>query len=130
MSAMNAEAKRRAKKETTFQKNLKSFGDAVGAASKKGGRKGFAKAGFIGSHAESYVATSKASKKYIKDHESQFSTTKKGKRYLTGDLSVDPNFFGHSKVKKQNIIKNPPKQPKQLGKDKFYGNVKNSIGKR
>ena len=40
----------------------------------------------------------------------------------------DNNFFGHSKVNKQNIVKNPPKQVPQLGKDGFYSNVKNRTG--
>jgi ABC-type uncharacterized transport system substrate-binding protein len=40
----------------------------------------------------------------------------------------DNNFFGHSKVNKQNIVKNPPKQVPQLGKDGFYLNVKNRTG--
>lgn len=41
---------------------------------------------------------------------------------------IDKNFFGHSKVNKQNIVKNPPKQVPQLGKDRFYSNVKNRTG--
>jgi ABC-type uncharacterized transport system substrate-binding protein len=40
----------------------------------------------------------------------------------------DNKFFGHSKVNKQNIVKNPPKQVPQLGKDGFYSNVKNRTG--
>lgn len=47
-----------------------------------------------------------------------------------GDLvNKDNNFFGHSKVNKQNIVKNPPKQVPQLGKDRFYSDVKNNTGK-
>lgn len=44
-------------------------------------------------------------------------------------LAKDKNFFGHSQVNKQNIVKNPPKQVPQLGKDRFYSNVKNRTGK-
>ena len=40
----------------------------------------------------------------------------------------DQKFYGHSKVNKQNIVKNPPKQVPQLGKDGFYSNVKNRTG--
>ena len=39
------------------------------------------------------------------------------------------NFFGHSKVSKQSVVKNPPPQPSQLGKDGFYSNVSNRTGK-
>lgn len=42
---------------------------------------------------------------------------------------VDRGFFGHAKVNKQSIVKNPPPQPSQLGKDGFYGNVQNCEGK-
>lgn len=42
----------------------------------------------------------------------------------------DEGFYGHSKVNKQNIVKNPPQQVPQLGKDGFYSNVKNITGKR
>ena len=41
----------------------------------------------------------------------------------------DNNFFGHSNVSKQSIVKNPPPQPSQLGKDGFYSNVQNRTGK-
>lgn len=41
----------------------------------------------------------------------------------------DNKFFGHSKVNKQNIVKNPPKQVPQLGKDRFYSDVTNNTGK-
>jgi len=43
-------------------------------------------------------------------------------------MTKDNKFFGHSKVNKQNIVKNPPKQVPQLGKDGFYSNVKNRTG--
>lgn len=45
------------------------------------------------------------------------------------DSKKDSKFFGHSKVGKQNIVKNPPKQVPQLGKDGFYSNVKNCTGR-
>ena len=38
-------------------------------------------------------------------------------------------FFGHAKVNKQNIVKNPPTQPSQLGKDGWYSDVQNCEGK-
>jgi ABC-type uncharacterized transport system substrate-binding protein len=42
---------------------------------------------------------------------------------------TDRGFFGHAKVNKQSIVKNPPPQPSQLGKDGFYTNVQNCEGK-
>lgn len=44
-------------------------------------------------------------------------------------MTTDRNFFGHSKVTQQNIVKNPPSQIPQLGKDGFYANVQNKTGK-
>jgi len=44
-------------------------------------------------------------------------------------IVYDRNFYGHAKVNRQNVVNNPPKQPARLGKDGFYGNVKNTTGK-
>ena len=40
-----------------------------------------------------------------------------------------PGTKGVVSVSKQSIVKNPPPQPSQLGKDGFYSNVSNSAGK-
>lgn len=48
--------------------------------------------------------------------------------YAKNMKKKDGCFFGHSKVNKQNIVKNPPKQISQFGKDGFYSNVKNRTG--
>ena len=65
--------------------------------------------------------------KYTEPKGNDFAKLGEG-RYFATAKKKDNNFFGHSKVNKQNIVKNPPKQVPQLGKDGFYSNVKNRTG--
>jgi hypothetical protein len=69
----------------------------------------------------------------VKRYENEIKTTRPDVKWVNAEqyaksMKKDNNFFGHSKVNKQNIVKNPPKQPSQLGKDGFYSNVKNRTG--
>jgi hypothetical protein len=98
--------------------------DAQYASGKKEGRKGFKMAGMVGRTIERGVAGRKAFTSTLRK-----SNIKYGRPADDGFLIKDKNFFGHSKVGKRHIVKNPPPQPNQLGKDGFYGNVKNVTGK-
>ena len=51
--------------------------------------------------------------------------------YRKIEIAVEPSpeKRGVSVVSKQSVVKNPPPQPSQLGKDGWYSNVSNSEGK-